>query len=80
MTVEKTGPWQVTVHTPKNPNTAYLWIMGGGGGQFIWPKEWLPKYGTNNDWRVQVGTGPFYITDWVDASFLLTRPESQLLG
>jgi peptide/nickel transport system substrate-binding protein len=68
MTVEKTGPWQVTVHTPKNPNTAYLWIMGGGGSQFIWPKEWLPKYGTNNDWRVQVGTGPFILTDWVDNS------------
>ncbi len=68
MTVEKTGPWQVTVHTPKNPNTAYLWIMGGGGSQFIWPKEWLPKYGTNNDWRVQVGTGPFNVTDFVDNS------------
>jgi peptide/nickel transport system substrate-binding protein len=70
MTVEKTGPWQVTVHTPKNPNTAYLWIMGGGGSQFVWPKEWLPKYGTNNDWRVQVGTGPFIMTDWVDNSVL----------
>jgi len=44
MTVEKTGPWQVTVHVPKNPSTAYLWLMGGGGSQFIWPKEWIPKY------------------------------------
>lgn len=70
MTVEKTGPWQVTVHTPQNPNTAYLWIMGGGGSQFIWPKEWLPQYGTDNDWRVQVGTGPFVITDFVDNSVL----------
>ena len=68
MTVEKTGPWQVTVHTPKNPGTVYLWIMGGGGSQFIWPKEWLPKYGTDNDWRSQVGTGPFILTDWVDNS------------
>jgi len=71
MTLEKTGPWQVTVHTPKNPGTVYLWVMGGGGSQFVWPKEWLAKYGTNNDWRVQVGTGPYYMTDWVDASFLL---------
>ena len=70
MTVEKTGPWQVTVHTPKNPSTAYLWIMGGGGSQFVWPKEWLPKYGTNNDWKVQVGTGPYKMTDWVDNSVL----------
>ncbi len=70
MTVEKTGPSQVTVHTPQNPNTAYLWIMGGGGSQFVWPKEWLPKYGTNNDWKVQIGTGPFMQTDFVDNSVL----------
>ncbi len=77
MTVEKTGPWQVTVHTPKNPGTAYLWIMGGGGSQYIWAKEWLPKYGTNNDWRVQVGTGPFKLTDWVDNSVAtLVRNEN----
>ncbi len=71
MTIEKSGPWQVTVHTPVSASTAYLWMMGGGGGQFIWPREWLAKYGTNNDWKVQVGTGPYFITDWVDASFLL---------
>ena len=77
MTVEKTGPWQVTVHTPKNPGTAYLWIMGGGGSQFVWPKEFLPKYGTNNDWRVQIGTGPFKMTDWVDNSVMtLVRNEN----
>jgi peptide/nickel transport system substrate-binding protein len=77
MTVEKTGPWQVTVHTPKNGSSAYLWIMGGGGSQFIWPKEWLPKYGTNNDWRVQLGTGPFKMTDWVDNSVLtMVRNEN----
>jgi peptide/nickel transport system substrate-binding protein len=70
MTLEKTGPWQVTVRTPKNPGTVYLWVMGGGGSQFVWPKEWLSKYGTNNDWRVQVGTGAFYMTDWVDNSVL----------
>ncbi len=70
MTVEKTGPWQVTVHTPKNPNTTYLWMMGGGGSQFIWPREWLAKYGTSNDWRVQVGTGSYYMTDFVDNSVL----------
>jgi peptide/nickel transport system substrate-binding protein len=77
MTVEKTGPWQVTVRTPKNASSAYLWIMGGGGSQFIWPKEWLPKYGTNNDWRVQIGTGPFKMTDWVDNSVLtMVRNEA----
>ncbi len=70
MTCEKTGPWQVTVHVPKNPSTAYLWMMGGGGSQFIWPKEWIPKYYAVNDWKVTVGTGPYYITDFVDNSVL----------
>jgi len=70
MTIEKTGPNQVTVHTPKNPNTTYLWLMGGGGSAFIWPKEWLPKYATTNDWKVTIGTGAYYITDFVDNSVL----------
>ena len=70
MTVEKTGPWQVTVHTPVSPNTAYLWLMGGGGAQFIWPREWLEKYGLGNEWKEQVGTGPYFVTDWVTNSVL----------
>jgi len=76
MTAEKTGQWQVTVHVPKNPSTAYLWLMGGGGSQFIWPKEWIPKYYENNDWHVAVGTGAYYITDFVDNSVLnMTRND-----
>jgi peptide/nickel transport system substrate-binding protein len=70
MTIEKTGQWQVTVHLPVNPSTAYLWLMGGGGSGFIWPKEWIPKYFENNNWNVQVGTGSYYITDFVDNSVL----------
>jgi peptide/nickel transport system substrate-binding protein len=70
MKVEKTGQWQVTVHVPVNPSTAYLWLMGGGGSQFIWPKEWIPKYYEDNNWNIQVGTGPYYITDFVDNSIL----------
>jgi peptide/nickel transport system substrate-binding protein len=76
MTLEKTGPWQVTVHVPVNPSTAYLWLMGGGGSQFIWPKEWIPKYFEANDWHVVVGTGPYYITDFVDNSVLTMARNS----
>ncbi len=67
-TVQRTGPWQITVKTPVSPNTAYLWIMGGGGSQFVWPKEMLQRYGTSNEWRDQVGTGPFILKDWVSGS------------
>jgi peptide/nickel transport system substrate-binding protein len=44
--------------------------MGGGGAQFVWPKEWLQKYGLGNEWNEQVGTGPYYVTDWVNNSVL----------
>jgi len=71
MTVEKTGAWQVTVHVPKNPSTAYLWLMGGGGSQFVWPKEWIPKYYEDNNWNTQIGTGSYYMSDFVDNSVLM---------
>jgi peptide/nickel transport system substrate-binding protein len=44
--------------------------MGGGGAQFIWPREWLEKYGLGNEWKEQVGTGPYFVTDWVTNSVL----------
>ena len=76
MTVEKTGPWQVTVKTPVSPNTGYLWLMGGGGSSYVWAKEWLPRYGTSNDWRDMVGTGPYILTDWVDNSVATYKRNS----
>lgn len=67
-TVEQTGPWQLTVRTPVAPTTTYLWIMGGGGNQYIWPREVLENYGTSNDWRNPVGTGPYILEDFVSDS------------
>ncbi len=63
--VERTGPWQVTVRTPVNPTTGYLWIMGGGGVQYVWAREHLENYATSNEWYDTVGTGPFMIEDYV---------------
>ncbi len=67
-TVERTGPWEITVNTPVAATTGYLWIMGGGGSQFVWPKEMLDKYGTSNEWQDQVGTGPFILNDFTPGS------------
>jgi peptide/nickel transport system substrate-binding protein len=64
-TVERTGPWQITVNTPVNPTTGYLWIMGGGGVQYVWAKEHLENYATSNEWQDTVGTGPFITDDYV---------------
>jgi len=67
-TVERTGPWQLTVRTPVNPANGYLWLMGGGGNGYIFAKEALQKYGTSNAWQDQVGTGPFILKDFVSDS------------
>lgn len=66
--VERTGPWHLTVRTPVAPTTTYLWIMGGGGNQYIFPRETLDNYGTINDWQNAVGTGPYILKDWVSDS------------
>ncbi len=67
-TVERTGPWQITLYTPVSPCTTYLWILGGGGVQYVWPKEFLEQYATSNNWYDVVGTGPYIIDDYVPGS------------
>ncbi|MBN2238437.1 MAG: ABC transporter substrate-binding protein, partial [Dehalococcoidales bacterium] len=67
-TCEITGDWQVTVRTPVAPGTGYLWIMGGGGVQYVWPKEFLEAYATSNNWYDVVGTGPVMLDDYVQSS------------
>ncbi|MBN2240076.1 MAG: exo-alpha-sialidase, partial [Dehalococcoidales bacterium] len=67
-TCERTGEWQVTVRTPVAPTTAYLWIMGGGGVQYVWPREFLETYATSNNWWDVVGTGPYILDDYVQGS------------
>lgn len=67
--VEITGPWQVTVRTPVAAGTGYLWIMGGGGAQYVWAKDFLEAgYGTSNNWFDTVGTGPYILKDYVTSS------------
>ncbi|MBN2238440.1 MAG: ABC transporter substrate-binding protein [Dehalococcoidales bacterium] len=65
LTVQQTGEWQITVRTPVAPTTGYLWVMGGGGVQYVWPKEFLDTYGSSNNWYDIVGTGPYIINDYV---------------
>ena len=69
MTIERSGPSQLTIKTPVNPANAYLWLMGGGGNGYVWPKEFLQKYGTSNDWHDNTsGTGPYILADFVPGS------------
>ncbi|MFC2020715.1 ABC transporter substrate-binding protein [Chloroflexota bacterium] len=69
-TMEKTGPWQVTLDVPVNTGSAGPWFMYGGAYYVTPPEEVINKYGDAQDWRNAVGTGPFMLTDYVRASQL----------
>jgi peptide/nickel transport system substrate-binding protein len=66
--IERIDEWTIEVHTPKAPTTGYLWIMGGGGVQYVWPKEYLEAYAGSTNWYDVVGTGPYIITDYIPGS------------
>jgi peptide/nickel transport system substrate-binding protein len=63
-TMEKTGPWEVTLKTPVDPMVGWNWLATDG----LFPPEVIAKYGDMQDWRNVVGTGPFMLTDYVPGS------------
>ncbi|MBI2852741.1 MAG: ABC transporter substrate-binding protein [Chloroflexi bacterium] len=66
-TWEKTGPWSVTLKTPVDPFAGWCWVVYGCAcGNFVqFPREVIQKYGSMQDWKIQVGTGPFFLSDYV---------------
>jgi peptide/nickel transport system substrate-binding protein len=69
-TIEKTGPWEVTIRTPVQYWTSFLWVVYGAGAERIHPREVVEKYGSVEDWRNTVGTGPFIFADYVPGATL----------
>ncbi len=67
-TMEKTGPWQVTLKTPADPLLGWNWLGWGAAMYFLLPPEVIQKYGDMREWRNVVGTGPFMLTDYVAGS------------
>ncbi len=72
-TMEKTGPWEVTLKTPVDLLVGWLWLAYG----WVFPTEIIAKYGNMQDWHHVVGTGPFMLTDYVPESSatLLKNPD-----
>ena len=66
--IEKTGPWQVTIRTPVDPMTSFTWLIQGAGFNRVYPPEVVAKYGDLGDWKNAVGTGPFILKDYVVGS------------
>lgn len=63
-TIEKTGPWEVTLKTPVDPFMGWSWLAIDG----LFPPEVIAKYGNMQDWHTFVSTGPFIITDYLQGS------------
>ncbi len=64
-TIDRIDQWTLQLHTPVSPTTGYLWMLGGGGVQWVWAKEHLENYATSNEWYDTVGTGPYIVDDYV---------------
>ena len=64
--VTKTGPWEVTVKLPVEGLITAVARLGNYGR--VVPQEVVEKYGDMSDWKVSVGSGPFYLKDYVPGS------------
>ncbi|HEY93566.1 MAG TPA: ABC transporter substrate-binding protein [Dehalococcoidia bacterium] len=64
-TIERIDNWTIKLNTPEAPTTGYLWMLGGGGVQYVWAKEHLENYAKSNEWYDTVGTGPYITDDYV---------------
>ena len=77
-TFTKTGPWEVTVRLPKESMVTAIARLGMYGR--VEPPEVIQKYGSMADWRNNVGTGPFMITDFVSGSVATLKKNPNYWG
>jgi peptide/nickel transport system substrate-binding protein len=69
--VTKTGPWEVTFDVSaaiEDEMRVWHWLVHGGGYHFVFPPEIWDKYGDLKDWKNNVGTGAWMLTDFVSGS------------
>ncbi len=71
-TIEKTGPWQVTIKTPSNYMMSFGWIIQGAGFHRVYPYDVVKAFDHELIYRAEgwhyteaVGTGPFMIEEVV---------------
>ena len=62
------------------PNPDAMIAILDGHGLFMHPPEAIEQYGDVQDWKNMVGTGPFEITDWVEASYLTLTKNPNYRG
>ncbi|MFC1943454.1 ABC transporter substrate-binding protein [Chloroflexota bacterium] len=72
--VQKTGPWEITVKT-KPEYLAACW-EGLGSMVFVIPPEARELWGDLNDWKHLQGIGPFMVTDYVSGSVITFKKHA----
>ncbi len=70
--IEKTGPWQVTITTPTSYLTAWGWVIQGAGFHRVYPYDLVKEFdheliyrGEGWHYTEAVGTGPFMVEEVV---------------
>ena len=69
--VTKSGPWEVTFDVSASlldEMRVWHWLVHGGGYHFVFPPELWTKYGDLQNWKNNVGTGAWLLTDFVSGS------------
>jgi peptide/nickel transport system substrate-binding protein len=76
-TIEKTGPWEVTIKTPVDFLTSWTWIIQGAGYHRVYPTDVERKYNhplvyQGEGWPYQeaVGTGPYMVAEVVAGTMI----------
>ena len=69
-TAEITAPDPYTLIVQADPGTTSGWLLRITDFFRVVPHEVVEKYGDMRDWRNNVGSGPFMLTDFVDNSSL----------
>ncbi|MFC1948454.1 ABC transporter substrate-binding protein [Chloroflexota bacterium] len=67
-TIEKAGPWEVTLKSAGDFLGTWHWFLCGGFWLYLFPPEVIEKYGNMTNWQNLVGTGPFILTKYVNES------------
>ena len=65
--VEAIDKYTVEIEATAPDRLSYPWQIAGGWNN-IYAREVIEKWGDVEDWRLSVGTGPYYLDDYVDGS------------
>ena len=65
--VTATDKWTVEIKLSQPDLRALGFLLGDAHG-IVYPPEIIEEHGNAEDWRTIVGTGPWMLTDWVEAA------------